>query len=65
MRSIFAAIFIVQTLAAAAIYGMAMHSAASNSGFFGRMYIPFPLQLILPLWLAASLFLNVVFIAII
>lgn len=65
MRTILVVFFIIQTLAAAAIYGSAMHSAASSSGFFGRMYLPFPLQLVLPLWLAASLFLNVVFIAII
>lgn len=65
MRTFFVIIFIFQTLTAAAIYGSALHSAASNSGFFGKMYISFPLQLVLPLWLAASLFLNVIFICII
>lgn len=57
-------LFIFQALVAAAVLGNAIRDARQYKVPFGRLFISEKLQVIVLLWLLASLFANVLFIAV-
>lgn len=52
-------LFIAQILGLAAIFGNAIHDARQYKTPFGKLFLPYKLQVIMCLWLFASLFANV------
>ena len=64
-RYILVTVFIFQALVAAALLGNAIHDARQYKVPFGRLFLSEKQQVIVMLWLIASLFANVCFIAVI
>lgn len=52
-------LYIAQILGLAAIFGTAIHDARQYKTPFGKLFLPYKLQVIMCLWLFASLFANV------
>ncbi len=63
-RYILVIAFILQTLVVAAMLGTAIHDARQYKVPFGRLFLSEKQQVIVMLWLIASLFANVCFIAV-
>lgn len=57
-------LFIFQALVDAAIIGNTIRNARAYKVPFGRQYLPEKLQIIVLIWLMASLFANVMFVAV-
>lgn len=63
-RYVLVTVFIFQALVAAALLGNAIHDARQYKVPFGRLFLSEKQQVIVMLWLIASLFANICFIAI-
>lgn len=65
MREIAAFVMMAQVLGVAAILGTSLRDLRSYRTPFGKLFLPFKTQVIVLIWLLASLFLNVCLIAIV
>ena len=63
-RYVLITVFIFQALVAAALLGNAIHDARQYKVPFGRLFLSEKQQVIVMIWLIASLFANVCFIAV-
>lgn len=59
MRLIMFLLFAAQLFVLAYIFGTALHDARQYKTPFGKLFLPYKTQVILCLWLFASLFCNV------
>lgn len=63
MNTIIVVLFVAQLLGAAAMFGIALRDARSYRTPFGKLFLPYKTQVIVCLWLMASLLANIIALA--